>query len=105
MQVYDRLQDAFPGEAEPRVVVVKAPSVDEPRVERPRSPISASRRSRAVQVHEPVTVDVNQDRTVARIELPIVGSGSDEASYDAVSTLREDSCPETVGALAASRRV
>jgi uncharacterized membrane protein YdfJ with MMPL/SSD domain len=99
VQVYDRLQGAFPGEAEPAVVVVEADSVDEPRVE---AAIADLRRKALAsgQVNEPVTVKINQDRTVARIELPIVGGGSDQASYDAVSTLREDVVPGTVGALA-----
>jgi uncharacterized membrane protein YdfJ with MMPL/SSD domain len=98
IQVYDRLQQAFPGEGDPAVVVVKAPSVDEPRVDA----AIESLRSRALasgRVHEPVTVDVNPARTVARIELPIDGNGSDAASYAAVSQLRDEIVPETVGSL------
>jgi uncharacterized membrane protein YdfJ with MMPL/SSD domain len=98
VQVYDRLQRAFPGKADPAEVVVKAPSVDDPQVEGAIENL----RSRALQsgrVHEPVTVDVNPARTVARIELPIDGNGSDEASYAAVSQLRNEIVPETVGSL------
>jgi uncharacterized membrane protein YdfJ with MMPL/SSD domain len=98
VQVYDRLQESFPGEADPAVVVVKAPSIDDPRVDAAIDDL----RDRALatgQVHKPVTVEVNDSRTVARIELPIVGSGSDDASYAAVSTLRNEVLPETVGAL------
>jgi uncharacterized membrane protein YdfJ with MMPL/SSD domain len=98
IQVYDRLQQAFPGEADPAVVVVKAPSVDDPQVDG----AIESLRSRALEsgrVQEPVTVDVNAERTVARIELPIDGNGSDEASYAAVSQLRGEIVPETVGSL------
>ena len=43
-----------------------------------------------------MTVEVNEARTVARIDLPIPGTASDEASFAAVSTLRE-LVPETVG--------
>jgi uncharacterized membrane protein YdfJ with MMPL/SSD domain len=98
VQVYDRLQKSFPGEADPAVVVVKAPSIDAP-------PVAASiesLRDRALatgQVYRPVTVDVNNARTVAQIELPIDGNGSDDASYAAVSTLRNEVVPETVGSL------
>jgi uncharacterized membrane protein YdfJ with MMPL/SSD domain len=98
VKVYDRLQDAFPGEAEPAMVVVKAPSVDRPEV---AASIDALR-ERALatgQVHKPITVDVNQARTVAQIELPIGGSGSDDTSYAAVSTLRNEVVPETVGSV------
>jgi RND superfamily putative drug exporter len=98
VQIYDRLQKAFPGESEPAVVVVKAPSVDAPGVqagiERLRAAALASDR-----VHEPVTVAVNEARTVAQIQLPIDGSGSDAASYAAVSELRDEIVPSTVGSL------
>ena len=98
VQVYERLQDAFPGEAEPAVVVVKADSVDEPRVE---AAIADLRRKALAsgRAHEPVTVEVNPARTVARIELPIAGTGTDQASSDAVSALRDDVLPRTVGAV------
>ena len=33
MQTYNKLQDAFPGEQDPAVVVVKAPSIDAPEVQ------------------------------------------------------------------------
>jgi uncharacterized membrane protein YdfJ with MMPL/SSD domain len=98
VQVYDRMQRAFPGEAEPAVVVVKAPSVDDPQV----AAAIGDLRDRALasgQVHKPVNVEINEARTVARVELPIDGSGSDDASYAALSTLREKVVPETVGSV------
>jgi uncharacterized membrane protein YdfJ with MMPL/SSD domain len=98
VRVYERLQEAFPGEQEPAIAVVEAPSVDEPRV---AAAIEELRR-RAVangSAHEPIAVDVSQDRTVARVELPIAGTGTDEASYAALATLREI-VPATVGRVA-----
>jgi uncharacterized membrane protein YdfJ with MMPL/SSD domain len=98
VQAFNRLQKAFPGEADPAVAVVKAPSIDDPRVE--RSIEELRRRALATgQVHEPVTVDVNEARTVARVELPLDGSGSDAVSYDALSTLRGEVVPATVGSV------
>jgi uncharacterized membrane protein YdfJ with MMPL/SSD domain len=97
VQAYNRLQKAFPGEADPVVVVVKAPSVDAPRVKTALGELE--RRALANgQVHEPITTTVNTERTVARIELPTTGNGEDAASKAAVSALREI-VPETVGAL------
>ena len=98
VQVYDRLQESFPGEAEPAIVVVEAPSVEAPEV---RSAIEDLRAEALAsgRVHKPVTVVVNEARTVARIELPIDGSGSDDASYAALSTLRDEIVPRTVGSL------
>jgi RND superfamily putative drug exporter len=98
VQTFNRLQQAFPGEADPAVAVVKAPSVRDPQVA--ASIEQLERRSLASgAVHEPVTVEVNDTGTVARIELPLDGSGSDETSYEAVSTLRDDVVPNTVGSV------
>jgi uncharacterized membrane protein YdfJ with MMPL/SSD domain len=97
VQTYNRLQGSFPGEQEPASVVVKASSVDDPSV---RNGIDELR-ERAVAsgaAHEPVTIDINPERTVARIDLPLAGSGSDETSYDAISTLRQI-VPATVGSV------
>ena len=98
VQTYNRLQDAFPGEVDPAVVVVEAPSVDAPAV---RSAIDDLRAQALAsgRVHEPVTVTSNADATVARIELPIDGTGTDAASNAALATIREEIVPATVGAL------
>jgi uncharacterized membrane protein YdfJ with MMPL/SSD domain len=98
VQVYERMQRAFPGEAEPAVVVVKAPSVENPAVAGAIDDL----RDRALasgQVHKPVDVAISPDRTVARIQLPMAGSGSDAASYAALSTLRDEIVPQTVGSV------
>src|SRR5262245_23250315 len=99
VRVYDRLQAAFPGEPAPAVVVVKAPSIDDPRVGKAIGEL----RTRALasgQFHQPVTTAINPARTVARVDLPISGSGSDKTSYAALSTLRGEIVPETVGSVA-----
>jgi uncharacterized membrane protein YdfJ with MMPL/SSD domain len=98
VQVYDRLQRAFPGESDPAVVVVKAPSIDDPRVDGAIENLQAQALASG-QVHEPMTVDVNPARTVARIELPLAGTGSDSASNAALATLRNEVVPKTVGSL------
>jgi uncharacterized membrane protein YdfJ with MMPL/SSD domain len=98
VQVYNRLQTSFPGEQEPAIVVVEAPSIDDPSVQ---TAIADLRREAVASgaAHEPITTEVNAARTVARIELPIAGSGSDDASYDALATLRTEVVPSTVGEL------
>ena len=98
MQTYNKLQDAFPGEQDPAVVVVKAPSIDAPEVQT----AIAELQKQAVatgKVHQPVTIDVNANRTVAEIDLPIDGTGTDAASNAALASLREDIVPATVGAI------
>jgi uncharacterized membrane protein YdfJ with MMPL/SSD domain len=97
VQVYNRLQTAFPGEQAPAVVVVEAPSIDG-EVE---DAIAELRRQAVASgaAHEPISTEVNADRTVARIELPIAGNGADSASYDALATLRNEIVPATVGGI------
>jgi uncharacterized membrane protein YdfJ with MMPL/SSD domain len=98
VQTYNRLQDAFPGTEIPANVVVKAPDVNAPDVQ---AAIDAlSRRALAAgQMHEPIVVDTNEAGTVANIEIPIDGNGTDASSNAAVVDLREEIVPETVGAL------
>jgi uncharacterized membrane protein YdfJ with MMPL/SSD domain len=98
VRVYDRLQKAFPGEADPAAVVVRAPSIDAPEVQAAIENLRA-RALESGQIHKRVTVEVNEARTVGQIELPIEGTGSDDASYAAVSTLRDEIVPETVGSV------
>jgi uncharacterized membrane protein YdfJ with MMPL/SSD domain len=98
IQTYNRMQDAFPGEALPANVVVKAPDVNAPEVQAAIQEL----RERAVatgRAYEPITVDVNEDATVANITVPIDGAGTDAASEASLAALRTDVVPDTVGAL------
>jgi uncharacterized membrane protein YdfJ with MMPL/SSD domain len=98
IQTYNRMQEAFPGTALPANVVVKAPDVNSPEVQAAIQDL----RERAVatgRAHEPITVDVNRDGTVANITVPIDGKGTDAGSEASLAALREDVVPETVGAL------
>jgi putative drug exporter of the RND superfamily len=96
MKTYDRIQQAFPGGPQPAQVVVSAKDVDSPAV---RNAIAALERDALAsrQMHEPITVDVNTQRTLVRIDVPLVGNGIDERSQDALQTLREEIVPKTVG--------
>jgi RND superfamily putative drug exporter len=96
MQTYDRIQAAFPGGPQPAVVAVQADDVTAPAVQRG----IADLRSEAVatgQLAEPVSVTVNPDRTLAIVNIPMQGSGTDDASNTALATLRERVIPETIG--------
>jgi uncharacterized membrane protein YdfJ with MMPL/SSD domain len=98
MQTYNRMQEAFPGTALPANVVVKAPDVNAPEAQAAIQEF----RERAVatgRAYEPITVEVNQDATVANITVPIDGAGTDSVSEASLAALREEVVPETVGAL------
>jgi uncharacterized membrane protein YdfJ with MMPL/SSD domain len=98
IKTYNRMQESFPGTALPADVVVQAPDVNAPPV---REAIeSLQRRALATgRMHEPITVDVNEAGTVAKITIPVEGKGTDEGSIEALAMLRETIVPETVGAL------
>jgi uncharacterized membrane protein YdfJ with MMPL/SSD domain len=95
---YDRMQQAFPGSALPASVVVEAPSVTTPAVQRAIAELE--RRALASgRAFEPIIVDVNRAGTVANITVPIAGNGTDAASNASFRMLRNEVVPETVGAL------
>jgi uncharacterized membrane protein YdfJ with MMPL/SSD domain len=98
VKTYDRMQQEFPGSALPANVVIKTADVNAPAV---RGAIQRlERRALASgQMHEPITIDVNREATVANITVPIAGTGVDPASNTALAELRDQIVPETVGAL------
>jgi RND superfamily putative drug exporter len=49
------------------------------------------------QAREPIEVTVNPSRTVASIQVPLVGSGQDSASMAALATLRSKVLPASIG--------
>ena len=95
---YARVQHAFPGASRPAYVVISAPNVTSPTV---RSALAAMERSALAsgQAREPMHTLVNGDHTVAQVEIPLVGSGEDAASINAVRTLRERVLPSTFARL------
>jgi uncharacterized membrane protein YdfJ with MMPL/SSD domain len=98
VKTYNRVQAAFPGTEIPANVVVKAANVNAPEV---RAAI-AQMEQRALatgQFFRPITVDVNRDATIANIAIAIDGGGTDTASMSALTTLRKDVLPETIGML------
>jgi uncharacterized membrane protein YdfJ with MMPL/SSD domain len=98
VQTYTRMQQAFPGEALPATVAVKAPNVNAPAVRQAIERFE-QRALASGRVHEPITVDVNEDATVANITVPIDGQGTDAASYASLAALRDVVVPTTLGAL------
>ncbi|MDF2750295.1 MAG: hypothetical protein K0T00_1471 [Gaiellaceae bacterium] len=98
VQTYERMQQAFPGSALPASVVVKAPDVSSQEMETAIQRL----RQRAVatgHMHEPITVEVNDDGTVAEIRVPIDGKGTDAVSNASLAQLRNEIVPATVGAV------
>ena len=98
VRAWHATERAFPGTPSPAEVVVGAPDVAAPAV---RKAIGKLRRDALAtgRMHEPITVTMNPARTIARVDVPLAGSGDDATSDAALRLLRAHVVPETVGAL------
>ena len=63
---------------------------------RGRRPAKTGRREPAA-LKEPVTTDISPDRTVEEIDIPLAGDGSDSQSNAALTELRDNLVPATIG--------
>ena len=101
VQTYERIQAEFPGGPAPAEVVVQADDVTAPEVRGAigdlREQVKASGAGR-----EPITTEVSPDRSTAVVAVPTKGDGMDEESQAALTTIREDVVPATVGKVAAA---
>jgi RND superfamily putative drug exporter len=104
LRTYDRIQRAFPGQPLAATVVVQLPGGD---VRSPRVATAIrALRDRAVLtglMHDPVTTVAGPDRTVAAINVPLAGQGTDDTSNRALALLRSKVVPATVGRLPGAR--
>jgi uncharacterized membrane protein YdfJ with MMPL/SSD domain len=92
MKVYDKMQAAFPGGEIPAEVVIKAKDVTSPKITAAVKQLERDAIATG-QVKEPVDVTVSADKTVMQISLPILGTGTDKASNEALATLRGEVVP------------
>jgi RND superfamily putative drug exporter len=92
VQTYDRVTEAFPGEAAGATVVVEADQVGS-------GPVAAAidsvvREAEAdPQVAGDVEVEVSRDGSVAAVQIPTVGSGSDATATRAMEGIRNEIVP------------
>ena len=97
VQSFNKVRDAFPGGADPAVVAIRAdasdPSVQAAVAELKRQALASG------QALEPIYVEASPDGKVIRVDVPLVGGGTDETSNRALDTLRSEIIPATVGAL------
>ena len=96
VNTYIAIQKEFPGAQTPAQVVVKAPDVTTPRMQRAIGALE-QRALATGQMFQPIEQFVNPSRTVVRIEVPLAGNGDNGASVAALRTLRTDVLPSTVG--------
>ncbi len=95
VQTYDRMQAAFPGEQFTADVVVEGRNLDRTEIQAAAQELRQVARG-SDQFHEPVTVDMSRDGQVAVLEVPLAGSGTNDASMNALETLREETVPQVI---------
>jgi RND superfamily putative drug exporter len=96
LTTYNRLKEAFPGTEIGASVVVKAPNVESPQVQEAIGQLEWRALATGV-MNQPIDVDVNEAKTVANISIPIEGNGTDATSKEALTALRDDVIPGTLG--------
>ena len=97
IQTYDRIQAAFPGDQIPAEVVVERGDASETETAGAIRDLRADVAANPELFKQPVTTEVSPDRSVTVIDVPIAGDGNNDASYDALHTLREEIIPSTIG--------
>ena len=92
VRTFESMQAAFPGAQTPAELIVKADDVTTPQYQR----AYADFRRRALAtglLFRPFHVFVSPDKTVARVEFSVAGSGDDKTSLRALAALRNDVIP------------
>ena len=92
VSTYDRIQNAFPGSQTPAVMVVKGENVTTPQYQRAYAQFKQRARATGL-LFPPFHVEVSPDKTVARVDFSIAGSGDDKTSVRALNALRHDVIP------------
>ena len=98
MKAYNHIAKEFPGKNVPAVVVVEDGNVRAGDVAR----AIAEMKQKAVASGEffaPITTQYSKEGTVAKVEIPMGGDGANDKSKAALSSLRDDIVPATVGNL------
>jgi RND superfamily putative drug exporter len=90
------LEHSFAGSNDPAVVAVKADDVRAPAVQDAINELK-SKALADKQMGGPVDIEASRDNTVAKIEIPLEGKGTDDVSKSALDKLRNDYVPQTVG--------
>jgi uncharacterized membrane protein YdfJ with MMPL/SSD domain len=90
------LDAAFPGGNEPAQVAIQADDVTSEPVRRAIADLERKALASG-QMSNPIEVEVSADKTVAVVDIPLAGNGTDDASLAALSTLRDELVPQTVG--------
>ncbi len=99
VRTFDRLEAAFPGGQEPATVAISAADVSAPPVARAIDALREEVGAHPQQFPGASALRVSKDGTVAELQVPLAGTGTNARSDAALETLREEAIPRTVGAV------
>jgi RND superfamily putative drug exporter len=96
VKTLNRIEAAFPGGPLPAYVVIQGRDVTSPQTQTAIRDLE-QRALATGQIHQPFDVQVNSQHDVAVVSMPLSGKGTDNVSYRALDTLRNQVIPETIG--------
>jgi RND superfamily putative drug exporter len=91
-----RVRSEFPGTAAPALVAATVPAGERAAFKQATTKLETLARARGI-AHPPFTVTESRDGSGASIELPLTGAGNNTTSRTAVTALRDDLVPRTLG--------
>ena len=99
LQSYNAINEEFPGKEMAATVVIEDGDVRQGDAAQAIAELKEQALASG-QMYEPIETRISDDHTVAEISIPLAGDGGDQASKDALSTLRDEIIPATVGQVA-----
>ncbi len=98
VKTLNRIEAAFPGGPLPAYVVIQGENVTSPQVQTAINSLEQNALATG-EIHQPFKVQVNDRHDVAVVSMPLSGKGTDDASYRALDTLRQQVIPATIGSM------
>src|SRR3954454_4263588 len=98
VKTYDTIQASFPGSQDPAHLVVRADDVTTPRFAQAYAEFKKRALATGV-IQQPIRVEVNKAKTVARVDFPLAGEGQDATAVRALATLRTEVIPPVLATL------
>ncbi|MEF9907334.1 MMPL family transporter [Streptomyces sp. P9-A2] len=96
VQTYNRVNEAFPGGAEPAEVVVRADDINSPQVRAALTDFRAQAVSSGAS-RGPVETRVHEEQNIAFVYVPLVGGSDQDRAAKSLRTLRDEVRPATLG--------
>ena len=98
VKTYNAVNKEFPGTPSPALVVVRAPDVTTPTMQQALADLRHEALASGV-MHTPIRTQVKANHTIAEIDIPLSGTGDNQASFAALKTLRHQVVPNALGGL------